>query len=53
MVSVKTKKPIPKEHIFEAMEKIRAASVKAPVKIGDIIIDDIFGTCIIATKDVK
>ena len=53
MVSVKTKEPIPKEHIFEAMEKIRAASVDAPVKIGDVIIEDLFGTCIIATKDVK
>lgn len=53
MVSVKTKEPIPKEHIFDAMEKIRTVSVDAPVAIGDVIIDDIFGTCIIATKDVK
>ena len=53
MVSVKTKDPIPKENIFDVMEKIRAAKVEAPVSIGDIIIDDIFGTCIIATKDVK
>lgn len=53
MVSVKTKEPIPKEHIFDAMEKIRTVSADAPVAIGDVIIDDIFGTCIIATKDVK
>lgn len=53
MVSVKTKEPIPKEHIFDAMEKIRAVSVEAPVRIGDVIIENLFGTCIIATKDVK
>lgn len=53
MVSVKTKDPIPKENIFDVMEKIRAAKVEAPVGIGDVIIDDLFGTCIIATKDVK
>lgn len=53
MVSVKTKDPIPKEHIFDAMERIRAVAVEAPVSIGDVIIPDLFGTCIIATKDVK
>ena len=53
MVSVKTKEPILKEHIFDAMEKIRSISVEAPVKIGDVIIDELFDTCIIATKDVE
>ena len=53
MVSVKTKDPIPKENIFDVMEKIRSVSVEAPVKIGDVIIENLYGTCIIATKDVK
>ena len=52
MVSVKTEAPVPKEEIFTVMEKIRAASVNAPVNIGDVIIDDIFGTKIIATKTI-
>ena len=52
MVSVKTANPIPKEHIFDVMEKIRTASVNAPIKIGDVILTDIFGTNIIATKDI-
>lgn len=52
MVSVKTASPIPKEDIFAVMEIIRNTSVKAPVKIGDTILTNIFETNIIATKDI-
>lgn len=52
MVSVKTEKAIPKENIFDAMQMIRDCKIKAPVKIGDIIIKDVFGTCVIATKNI-
>ena len=50
MVSVKTENPIPKESIFEVMEIIRKTEIPAPVNVGDIIIKDVFGTNIIATK---
>ena len=53
MVSVKTATPILKEHIFDVMKKIRAAKVDAPVNSGDVILSDIFGTDIIATKSIK
>ncbi len=52
MVSVKTESPVPKDKIFEVMRLIRAKSVCAPVKIGDVIIKDTFGTNIVATKDI-
>ena len=52
MVSIKTEKPVPKDKIFEVMRLIRAKSVCAPVKIGDVIIKDAFGTNIVATKDI-
>lgn len=52
MVSVKTKDPIPKEHIFDVMEQIRRVTVNAPVNIGDKILQNIFETDIIATKTV-
>ncbi len=52
MVSVKAAAPVPKERMFEIMERIHAASVEAPVKIGDVILSDVFGTDIIATKEV-
>lgn len=52
MVSVKTASPVPKENIFDVMELIKKTSVKAPVKIGDIVLTNIYGTDIIATKDI-
>ena len=52
MVSVKTASPVPKENIFDVMELIKKTSVKAPVKIGDIILTNIYGTDIIVTKDI-
>ena len=52
MVSVKTAKPIPKEHIFDVMQLIRNTQTNAPVDIGDIIIKDVYGTDIISTKTV-
>lgn len=49
---VKTNKPLPKELIFNAMEKLNDIIVKNNVKIGDIIIKNICETDvdIIATK---
>lgn len=53
MVSVKTAAPIPKEQIGEVMRRIRAATATPPIAIGDVILPDVFGTDIIATKAVK
>ena len=52
---VKTKDPIPKELIFKVMEEIEKVEVKAPIKIGDVIIKDVLGSGvdIIATKDIE
>lgn len=50
MVSVKTENPIPKENIFDLMKEISAKEVNAPIEIGDVICDNIFGTRVIATK---
>ena len=53
MVSVKTKEPIPKENIFDLMNEIRKINVTAPIEIGDVICDNVYGTCVIATKEIK
>lgn len=52
MVSVKSAAPVPKAKLFEIMELVKAASVEAPVKIGDVIIADVCGTDIVATKEI-
>lgn len=52
MLPVKTAAPIPKGEMFALMERIRNTKVPAPVKIGDVIIDGVFGTQVIATGEV-
>lgn len=52
MVSVKTAAPVPKEHIFDVMTTVRQLSVNAPVHIGDVLCRDIYGTDIVATKNI-
>ncbi len=53
-VSVKTEHDIPKDKIFDVMEQLKGVSVKAPVKIGDVIIKDVAGTGvnIVATRNI-
>ena len=53
MVCVKTENPVPKQSMHEVMQKLRSVTVSAPVKIGDVILTDVFGTNIIATKNVE
>ncbi|MFA7636649.1 MAG: DUF1667 domain-containing protein [Monoglobales bacterium] len=51
MVSVKTSCPIPKEKIFECLEIINNAKAVLPVAAGDVIIEDVFGSNIVATQN--
>lgn len=50
---VKTDKEIPKELILECMKQINGVTVTAPVKAGQVLIDNILntGSSIIATRD--
>ena len=41
MVSVKTNKPVKKQEMFEVMKKINLYVCKLPVKIGDVLIENI------------
>ena len=53
-VSCKTKEPVPKGKIFEVMNAINKTSCSAPVRTGDVLIEDCAGTgvTIVATKAV-
>lgn len=53
--SVKTASDIPKEKIFDCMEEIRACAVDAPVKIGDVVIENCAntGVAVVVTKAVE
>ncbi len=55
MVSCKTAADIPKEKIMDIMKCINEATASAPIKIGDVLVENVAGTGVnvIATKDVK
>lgn len=52
VVPVKSSGAIPKGKMFECMEVINSVTVKAPVKIGDVIVENILdlGVDIVATN---
>lgn len=54
LVSVKTTNPVPKGKIFEVMEEIDNISVKAPVRIGQIVKTKVLGldSDIVITKNI-
>ena len=51
ILSVKTEIPIPKEKMFEAMGIINKARPCLPISVGNVIIEDVFGSKVIATKN--
>ena len=54
VLPVKTRGPIPKELIFEAMKTINAVVAPADTVIGDVLIEDLLGTgvALVATANV-
>ena len=54
MIPVKTDKPMPKNEIFLVMEKIKEVICDTPIKIGDVIIENISqGVNLISTGNME
>lgn len=55
VISVKTQGDVPKNKIFEILNALKGMCVKAPIQIGDVIVENVAGTGvnIVATKKVK
>ncbi len=51
LLSCKTQKPIPKEKLLSAMNIINSLKIDLPKSIGDVIIEDVFGSAIVATEN--
>ncbi|MFW9822028.1 MAG: DUF1667 domain-containing protein [Candidatus Thorarchaeota archaeon] len=53
LIPVRSDKPIPKEKLQETLRKIALKQVKAPIKMGDILIENVLGleVNIIASRD--
>ena len=55
LVSARLKSPVPRERVMDVMDQIRALSVEAPVRAGDVLVPDILGlgSDLIATGTVE
>lgn len=54
VVPVRTQREVPKEKIFACMEAIRQVRARAPVRLGEVLLEDVAGTGVplIATKEI-
>jgi len=52
---VKTDKPVPKDRIFEVVNEIRKVKVNVPVKVGDVVLENVLdlGVNVVATRTVE
>lgn len=51
MLSVKTAESIPKDKLADAMTIINRVVAKLPVRVGDVIVEDVFGSKVVATQN--
>ena len=52
MASVKTAQPVPKERMMDVMAQLHKITVNAPVSVGQVILEDVFNTQILITKNI-
>ena len=51
VVAVKTETTIPKEKMFECMEMINSVTLELPVKVGDVVLEDVFGSRVVVCQN--
>ncbi|MCX8180966.1 MAG: DUF1667 domain-containing protein [Thermofilaceae archaeon] len=52
-VSVITSRPVPKKCVSEVMKSTAELEVEAPVELGQVILDNVCGASLVATRRVK
>lgn len=52
-VSVKTSKPIPKSNVSNLMRMLASIELEAPVEIGEVVMRNVYGAEVIATRRVS
>ena len=53
MLPVKTKEPLDKSKIKECLEALKNIEVQAPIHIGDIIVKNVVGVDIVASRNIE
>lgn len=51
VVAVKTDRPVPKEKMADVMKIVSEAIAPLPICVGDVIIEDVFGSNIVASAN--
>ena len=51
LIPVKTEKPIPKDKVLDCMKLINRAKAPLHISAGDVIIENVYGSRVIATAD--
>lgn len=51
VIPVKTATPIPKEDVADCMKIINSTTAHLPISVGDVIIEDVFGSKVVATAN--
>ena len=52
MVSVKTATPIPRDKLMEAMQILKSLPVNAPIALGQVLMEDLYGAQVVATSQI-
>jgi len=52
MVSVKSTAPVKKADMLDFVAELRDVVVSAPVKVGDVLVRNLFGADVVATKNI-
>lgn len=52
MVSVKTQTPVPKERMMDVIAALQPLRLHAPLTIGTVVLEDVFGSPIVVTKNI-
>lgn len=53
VIPVKTSCPVPKDKVFEIMTIVNNFTAPLPIRIGDVIIKDVFGSDIVAAGNIS
>ena len=51
VVAVRSENAIPKSRLFDAMKTVNSTVATLPVSVGDVLIEDFYGTKLIATAN--
>ena len=52
MVSVKTETPVPKNAMMDVIDQLRHLDVEAPIAIGTVVAENVYGSRILVTKTI-